>query len=284
VIESDWKAGWEEVIARMVLAMPTVAFAGLGTPVGVLIETVKRIRAALPQETEIVIADPTPRADSAYAAELDLGDDRYVRAGWSAFMRELGKRLVAEHQAALLAACAELHESEGLDDEGAAELCGRAAGLGLIGLGRLRAEWLLSRRPYLPARQVNAAHVADLLLAVGTVERALTAESRLGEDGLVEFWIEDRRVAVVRLGSGLGARRWLSLQDEIRRRPSRVRPTLGIASGFAGPRVTASPPTDVVRGGNISRSIITGPPEFSIVAADDVRNDPGLVSDAIAPK
>jgi hypothetical protein len=281
-LTQDWENGWEQVIAQVVLGSPVVVFAGLGTRVGVLIETVRRIRKALPEGTEVVVADPKAREESAYAEELGLGDDRYVQAGWNAFARRLAQRLVAEHEAELRQACRTLHDRDGLEDHDSDGLCRRAARLGLIGLGRMRAQWLLSSREYAPARTTNAEHIGDLLLAVGTLESVLGASARLGDDGLVELWVEDRLIAVVRMGSGEGARRWSSLEQRIRSRRSRVAPTLGVVSGFAGPSVSATPPADVVRGDAAPHTILGTANQFSILAADDIRNDPGLLRDLVA--
>jgi hypothetical protein len=281
-LNDAWKNGWEQVVAQIVLPSPVVVFAGLGTPVGVLIETVKRIRQTLPEGTASVVVDPMPRAESAYASELGLGDDRYVQAGWGAFARRVSERLVAEHEAELKNACRALHDRDGLDDEGAEDLCRRASELGLLGLGRLRAQWLLSSRAYVPAQRMNVEHISDLLLALGTIERTLGASARLGEDGLVELWVDDRVVAVVRMGSGEGARRWSSLEQRIRSRQGRVPPTVAVVSGFVGPALTATPPASVVRGAAVSHSILGAEGGFSILAADDIRNDPERLREAVA--
>jgi hypothetical protein len=280
-LDHDWRASWEEVMARAVLAHPVVVFAGLGTPVGVLTETVKGIREALQQGTEVIAVDPIPRSASAYAQQLGLGDDHYVQAGWNAFMQQLGARLAAEHEARLLAACSTLHNREGLDIEDAVSLCNRIGGLGLVGLGCVRAEWLLSPRRYIPDRQSNPEHLADLLLTIGVLERAFGATSQIAEDGLVEFWADDRRRAIVRMASGQGSHRWTSLEERMRARNGRARPTFGVASGFVGPPVTATPPRDVVRGEPVARSIIDRA-TFSVLAADDIRADPQIATNMVA--
>ena len=46
-LEQAWWGSWEQVIARRVLASPVVVFVGLGSPASVLLETTKRIVAAV---------------------------------------------------------------------------------------------------------------------------------------------------------------------------------------------------------------------------------------------
>ena len=46
----EWKGQWEPIVATKVLAAPVVVFAGLGTPVAVLIESTKLLRNALPRD------------------------------------------------------------------------------------------------------------------------------------------------------------------------------------------------------------------------------------------
>jgi hypothetical protein len=281
-LESEWENGWEEVIARMALAGRVIVFAGLGTRVAVLLETVEKIRAAVADDIHLIAVDPTSRSDSVYATALGLDDAHYLQVGWSEFARLLAARVVEEQRAALAAACRTLAERDGINTEGAEELCERATALGLVGLGMLRAEWLLSPRPYLPARSVNPEHVADLLTVIGTVERALGASAVIRNDGLVQFWIDDRLAGTARMGSGAGSQRWLSLSEELRTRPSRDAPQLGIVSGFAGPVAGVSPPDDLIHGTTQARSIIAGNLPFSVLAADNIRNDPSLVRDALA--
>ena len=275
-LERDWQNAWEQVIAQMVLPTPVVVFAGLGTPVGVLLETVRRIDEALPQGTDVVAVDVVRREESAYAAALELGEDRFVKLGWSEFMRRLGVRRVAEHEAALKAACEELIRHEGRPEEQVEDLCARAAGLGLLRLGGLRASWLLRPVVYLADEPVRARLVGDLLLVVAALERTLGARAALGEDGLVELWIEDRRIAVVCLGSGEGYRRLLSVQEHMRTRQTRVTPTFAIAAHWSGPRVTATPPIDLVRGEPVVGSIMAEQPGYPVVTADELRSDPAL--------
>src|SRR5688500_9875396 len=47
----EWKGHWEPIIAGRVLIAPLVVFAGLGTPISVLIETTALIRTAIPNAT-----------------------------------------------------------------------------------------------------------------------------------------------------------------------------------------------------------------------------------------
>jgi hypothetical protein len=62
-LESEWKARWEEVVARRLLSGPLTVFVGLGSPAGVLTETAKWIMRSLDAETVYVVGPVTgPRS------------------------------------------------------------------------------------------------------------------------------------------------------------------------------------------------------------------------------
>ncbi len=80
-LTTEWREGWEAIIATRVLAAPVVVFAGLGTPVSVLVESTKLLRSALPGTTSLYQADPGEREDSRFAAELEIGPANYIQLG-----------------------------------------------------------------------------------------------------------------------------------------------------------------------------------------------------------
>jgi len=87
-----------QFIAERVLASPVTVFAGLGTAVGVLIDSVQRIRSMLPTKTPHVFqVDPGDRATSPFSTALQIRDEEYIRSGWVAFMEQLSQRLAREH-------------------------------------------------------------------------------------------------------------------------------------------------------------------------------------------
>ena len=93
-LDEEWKGHWEPIIANKVLAAPVVLFAGLGTPVAVLIESTKLLRAALPPVTTLYLADPGDMASSKFFQALGLDGAHFIPSGWGALMEALSKRLL----------------------------------------------------------------------------------------------------------------------------------------------------------------------------------------------
>jgi hypothetical protein len=139
---------------------------------------------------------------------------------------------------------------------------------------------MLQSRRYLPVAAVVPELIADLLLAIGTIESAADVVANIDADGLVELWREDRLVGVMLLGSGGGHKRWLQLERELQDRAG-GRATFAVASGFVGGRVASSPPDDIVRG-NLEASVITGPGQVPVLAADDIRASQDVLDELIA--
>jgi len=81
-LTTEWRDCWEAIIATRVLAAPVVVFAGLGTPVSVLVESTKLLRRALPDTTSLYQADPGEREHSRFAAELEIDAVNYIQLGW----------------------------------------------------------------------------------------------------------------------------------------------------------------------------------------------------------
>ena len=187
-LQQLWQGAWEEAITHRVVAAAVTVFAGLGSPAAVLIETTQRIRGMLGNAAAIYQVDRVAAHQSAFFAALGLPAAAYIRTPWTQFMRELAQRVVVEHREELRAACLILQESEGWEPEDVDQLCDRVLDLGLLGLGQLRARWLLSDMPYIPRYMSNVSHIADLMLVVRLIERRSTTSAKLGSDGVVEFW------------------------------------------------------------------------------------------------
>src|SRR5207245_11352508 len=62
-LQAEWANTWQPIIANRVLSAPVVVFAGLGTPVAVLIESTKLLRSAIPA-ANVFQVDPAAKADS----------------------------------------------------------------------------------------------------------------------------------------------------------------------------------------------------------------------------
>ncbi|GIK77429.1 MAG: hypothetical protein BroJett022_11190 [Actinomycetes bacterium] len=281
-LDDEWRERWEEVVVQRVVAGPVTVFAGLGTPAAVLIETSRRIRAAIPEGIAVFQVDPGPAADSMFFSELGLSEDSYIQEGWCEFARELADRVVEEQTAELRDTCRELIAEEEWEDDDPEALCERLGRLGLVRIGRLRARWGLEQSPYSPRSGVEARQIADLLLAIGVVERASGATAAFEDDGVVEFRRGDRAPTPVLLASGRGSRRWIAVEARIaqqahRRRPRDPGPRFALVGGVSGGRPEAiAAPDSVVRGPASAGDIIDRGTGVELVTIDELRESPEL--------
>lgn len=286
-LENEWRDQWEDVIAHRVIGGPVTVFAGLGTPAGVLVETTVRIRRAIPDGARVFQVDPDEREQSAFFIRLDLPDEAYLRMGWCDFMSQLGARVVEEHRAELYSACQQLIATEGWNDDDPAGLCQRLADLGLLGLGRLRARWILDTSSYAPRDLVTVDWIADLLLAVGLIEQSAGAHSVFEEDGVVELRRDDRVLGSVILASGKGVRRWLALEVEIgqhsyRRRMRNPQPHFALVGAIQGERPEQIAPPSNVAVGDEPGSIVSGDNAFQLISVEELRAAPALAERMVA--
>lgn len=279
-LEEEWHDDWQEVVARRVMASPVTVFAGLGSPAAVLTETVTRIRAAVNDRFKAYVVDPAETTP--FQTALDLPAEAHLRAGWGDFMRQLGKRVTAEHCRALEAAARELCVDHEWDEEAphAPSICSRFADLGLVFMGKLRALWLLDPQAYAP-EDTRRGLIADLLLGVGLVERELGATAYFREDGVVEFRQGSTIVASTLLASGGGTRRWAALEPRVRSAAARLRtearPVFAILGGVQGaPPESIAPPEDLLLGEQ-TEDIIAGDLIVNLVMIDDLRADPARI-------
>jgi hypothetical protein len=285
-LDTEWKGRWEEVVAQRLLSSPVVVFAGLGTPAGVLVETVSRIRASVPASgVEVFQADIVPQADSAFAAALSLSAGAYVQLGWVPFMRLLAVRIVAEFRHEIEQASVKMVKRESWTTQDVTGVFDRLKLGDLLRLGRARAAWTLAGTRYLPAYEVVTDWMADLLLAVALLESTLSAAATLRDDGTVELQRAGSAPVAFGIAHGRGAKTWGALeaelgtmtsQSEVTRRPGRF-----LVSGVSGGKRTAvSPPEDIVGAlpaDNIVGSV--GLPE--LVGADELRASPVSVAGRI---
>jgi hypothetical protein len=286
-LENEWRNRWEEVIAHRVIGGPVTVFAGLGTPAGVLVETTVRIRQAIPHAAHIYQVDPADRGQSAFFARLDLPDDAYLQMGWCAFMEELATRVVEEHRAELYRACQALISDEGWNDPDPAVLCGRLAALGLLGLGRVRARWILDTTVYVPRHLVTVDWIGDLLLAIGVIEQSTGAHAVFEEDGVVELRRDDQTLSSLIVASGKGVRRWLALEAEIgqhsfRRRNRSRQPRFALVGAVQGVRPDQIAPPSNIALGDERESILSGGGVSQLVSVEELRASPDLARRLVA--
>lgn len=278
-LENDWRGNWEAVVAAKVLTTPVVVFAGLGSPASVLIESSKLIKNAIPNGSRAYQIDPGEPDESAFFRALDLDPAFFVQTPWCDFMAALSQRLVEEQARQLEAAAAALIRDDFLTAEDITALLDRLREIGLLQLGRLRANWLLQDKPYVPDNPMARPLIADLLLAAALITRVTGATAVLFEDGIVQFQKGDRTVASLVFVSGCGSRSLVAIETELSSRRRRFRglakpPTGAIVAGIrdygAAP---ITPPADLVLG-DVTASIVYGPAELPIFHVESLRQGP----------
>jgi len=279
-LKTEWMQGWEAVVVAKVLAAPIVVFAGLGSPADVLIESSKFIQNAIPSGNTAFLVDPGDQDQSAFSAALALEPSAFIKATWCDFMNALSQRLLVEQITQLRAAAATMVSREALTAEDVTDLLARLEKIGLLQVGQLRASWLRHEKPYQPDDPLVRELIADLLLAAATVARVTGATAILFEDGIVEFWRDDRRVGSHVFLSGRGTRGLSTIEAELsaRQRSFRGRaapPTGAIIAGTRGGAPPITPPRDVVLGES-SESIVLGQSALSIFHVESLRQDPTL--------
>jgi hypothetical protein len=283
----DWKGHWESIIATRVLVAPFVVFAGLGTPVAVLIESAKLLRNALPNTKKFYQVDPANRGDSKFFQELALDPSAYIQSGWGQFMEELSQRLSVEQIAGLEHAVARKMEDDRLPPENVAGLLASLRALGLVRLGKLRGHWLLFDKPYCPVSADALGLIADLLLALAMLARSSGAAVVIVEDGVVEFRRDGRTVAAYILASGRGHRGRVAIEAalEFRRAKYRGRPSPPCGALVAGTsdawNAVLTPPRDIARGNVSEEDTVSGQTELPLIYIGQLRADPRLIQQVV---
>lgn len=284
-LKDDWKGQWEPIITTKVLTAPLVVFAGLGTPVAVLIESTKLLRNALPAVTKLYQVDPDDKTSSKFFQELALDASAYIQCGWCQFMDELSQRLLKEQVVQLEKAVERKVKDDRLPTENVAHLLDCLQALGLVKFGKLRAHWLLHDKPYCRVETNTLGLVADLLLALAMVARVSGAVAVI-EDGLVEFHRDGRVVAVYLVASGCGhrGRAAVEVAVELRRKQyqNRLVPPRGVIVGGTSNTWTTmlTPPSDIVRV-DMSEDIVAGPSMFPLFHISELRDDPNRVQQVV---
>lgn len=285
-LDEEWRESWEEVVARRVMSSPVVVFAGLGSPAAVLTETVTRIRQSIDvSQHQAYVVDPAE--STLFEAALDLPEGAHIRLGWCAFMERLAVRVVAELEAGLATACRDLCEVNGWGDETdfVGHLCGRFHAAGLVDVGKMKAKWLLDRQAYAPD-DARRGLLADLLLAVGLIERQVGAESRFRADGVIEVLRDGAVVSSFLAASGGGTLRWSALEaqvlDALKHMPTGAQPRHALLGGMQGlrPPVTAAPEDLVL--GDVGSDIAQGEPRPELVLVEEIRADAAVIERLVA--
>jgi hypothetical protein len=286
-LEAAWVDGWEEWVSKWAMAAPITVFAGLGSSCGVLRHTAEKLRTALGDKVQLLLANPGDRALSKFASEMQIEEANYVQLGWIAFMCDLGQRFHLETVARIEKACEALSQREGwtIPDtcqptEDVVELANRIREMDILTFGRLRAAWMLDSRAYPKLEDAHLSSIADLLLAVAYVSRVRNCEFRIAENGHVVFTEAGSPESRVRLVDGSAVNyRWLTLESDLRQqdqhRPfGRENARHVLACGVTGRRPeTATPPESIVDVGAEEHSIVRGDCRYSFWGVDEVRGD-----------
>lgn len=286
-LEVSWRNGWEEMMASRVITAASAIFAGLGSPAAVLIETAKKIRTASRENAKAFQVDPTPHAESAFAQALDIAADDYLQYGWCEFMVALSERLLLAHIDELNDACAAIAAREGWGDSTPGELRERLSSLGLIGLGKVRANWTLEKAAYLPQAKSTTDLIAELLLGVGLIEQTTGYSAVFDEAGVVDFLEGEKLVGSLILGSGQGTMRWGTLEAKIHQRPAREgvavrKPRVALVGSISDQRpASVAPPTDLLRGEIPAESILSTRQVLRLVTIDELRDNPALAKEML---
>jgi hypothetical protein len=280
----EWKGHWEPIIATRVLAAPVVLFAGLGTPVAVLIESTKLLRAALPAVTKLYLADPGERDSCKFFQALGLDAAHYVPLGWGELMEALSERLLSEQIVKLEQAAARKVQEDHLPNENIAGLLGALQGMGIVRLGKLRAHWLLYEKPYRIFEESILGLLADLLLALATMARVSGAEAVIIEDGRVEFKRAGRTVTSFIVASGNGHRGKLAVEAEVQKRRKKYpqSPIAALVGGTSASWTTPpTPPKDIVEGEEAKNDILRGPTAMPLFHISELRENYALIRQVV---
>lgn len=275
----EWRGKWEEYITQRAMTASISVFVGLGSPAGVLVASIQRLRASNVHAPAFVVG-LGPANESPFLGHLGLPESSYIQSNWKQFMEDLSSRLVKDHQSKLVAACDYIGVDNAWDAEDVTHLCARIAELGLLGMGQLRSVWFLEKELYLPFRGVDTALWADLTLAVALIERTLGVRGSL-VDGMLEFMDGNRRIALVVPVSGRGRKRWLAVEADVQESAAAwakrgKKPTSVIVAGFipsAKERVT---PTNLVAEYE-KDDIVNADSDIKMLSAYDLRDNPELI-------
>lgn len=287
-LNEAWIEGWEQLVATMATATPIVVFAGMGSSCGVLRDSIDRLRKAL-GTARILFVDPAGAEWSRFAQELGLTESDCIPVGWVEFMKTLSHRLAVEHADKIASACTTITKAEGWPAEDVQGLRDRVVTLGLIGLGKLRASWLGDSVRYLNHSDDTVELLADLLLAVGLIERIEGVRSEVLSNGVIEVTLSDNRRVPLIMASGRGSKRWTSMQEALKQREqyrpqdsSVRRSRRAIVSGVIGSRPEAVSPPESIVDMPEEDSILGDDRSISLWSVDQLRANPALIKEVLA--
>jgi hypothetical protein len=275
-LTEEWRGSWEQIIATRVLSAPVVLFAGIGTPVSVLVESTKLLCASLPPPRKLFLAGPGNPERSKFFEELGISQSCFIQEPWGALMEKLSDRLVQEQTEQLLSAAALKIKEDGLEEEDLSQEMVALRGMGIVGFGKLRARWLLYEKPYLSLERNALGLLADILLALASIARLSGSASFILDDGRVEYRQQGRTVASIVVVSGSGHRGKSAIEAAMQSRRKREIDksnailVSGTAASWSEPR---TPPEDIVVGRLSNQDLVRGPVTPVYLHVDELRRD-----------
>lgn len=275
-LEEEWRGHWEQIIATRVLTTPVVLFAGVGTPVAVLIESAKLLCASLPPPRLVFLAAPGALAQSKFFQELGIDEAHFVQLPWGALMKDLSDRLLEEHVHRLNQAATRKIREDALPDEDISRQLAVLQQMGIVRVGILRARWLLYDKPYRTFEESTVGLFADLLLALATIARVSNTSPVILDDGCVEYRRQDRTVVCFVVVSGSGHRGRNAIEVELQTRRSKYlhNPTAVLVGGTSASwQAPLSPPADIINGAVSRDDLLRGPTSMSYFHIDELRAD-----------
>jgi hypothetical protein len=226
------------------------------------------------------LADPGEMATSKFFGALALDATHFIHEGWGDLMNGLAQRAVQEQVVKLGDTSALKIREDGLENEDLAPFLVDLGRLGIVRFGKLRAQWLLCNKPYLPFDENMIGLVADLLLALATVARISGTQVVILDDGRVEFTRDGRTVCSFIVASGQGHRSKLAIEAEVYKKcKSYLKPpTAAMIAGTSTSWTTPpTPPTDIVEGEPNVDDILKGPTATPLIHVSELRGNHALI-------
>lgn len=216
VMNGEWIGQWHQVVAQQVLAAPTVLFAGLGSAAPVLTATMAMIQGALGGNKALYQADVVPFAQSGFAAQLGIAEQRYIQGSWDAVVTRLAERIAARQVDALSHNGHALLSENDHDEDDLQRFAGMAAKLGghsLLTLGKMRAFADLDcDRLYRPHSDHDDEFISEPLLRLVHAAENFGLDAEPTPAGTWTLRRNGQTVAQLVLATGRGVRRMAAIE------------------------------------------------------------------------
>jgi hypothetical protein len=216
-MDGEWIGQWHQVVAQQVLAAPIVLFAGLGSPAPVLTATVAMIQGALGGNRALYQADVVAFAQSGFAAQLEIPEQRYIQGSWNAVVTRLAERIAAQQVDSLLrsgrALLTENHHGEA-DIQRFTGIAAKLADQSLLTLGKMRAFADLDRdKLYRPHSVRDDEFMSEPMLRLVQVAERFGLDTAPTPAGTWALRRNGQPIAQIVLATGGGVRRMAAIEN-----------------------------------------------------------------------